>query len=359
MGRSLRRPVTGIGRYTHALADAVSEQVGPESLTLFLTQEASRNGIACQEVICPVPTPHESFRALWEHTFVPLEVYRRAIDVYHSPSYTLPLKLTCPGVVTVHDLAFMDRRYHNGRLRLYLRLLTGLSLRRATRIIAVSQYTKAQIEERFPDTRGRVSVVHSGLQQLFVNDHREVRRLHDRPYVLFVGSVEPRKNMPRLVRAWEQAVTSAGLPHDLVLCGPLGWRYGASMKAVEGSPLRARIHRIGYAPERDLPHWYAGADLLLYPSLDEGFGFPVLEAMAADTPVVSSEAGAIPEVAGDAAVLVDPRSVHAIAEGIDRVLTDGALARELTERGRQRAAAFTWKKAALETIEVYRRAAEA
>jgi glycosyltransferase involved in cell wall biosynthesis len=354
MARSLRRPVTGIGRYTHALASAVSEQVGPQNFTLFLTREAAATGISAQQVVCPVPTPHESLRALWEHTFVPLEVKRRAIDVYHSPNYTLPLNLPCAGVVTVHDLAFMEPNFHKTRLRLYLRLLTGISLRRAAKIIAVSEYTKHQIEQRFPRVRGRVSVVYSGLQPRFLAPQDSGHRLHLRPYVLFVGSVEPRKNLPRLVRAWERAVTANNLPHDLVLCGPIGWRYDASLNAIQNSPLRERIHQVGFVPETDLPHWYAGADLLLYPSLDEGFGFPVLEAMAAGTPVVSSDCSAIPEVAGDAAVLVNPKSVNAIADAITSVLTDQRLASDLIDRGRERASRFTWESAALETLAVYR-----
>ncbi len=357
MARSLRPPVTGIGRYTSALAGAVSDEIGPRQLTLFLTREADASGISAHRVVCPVPTPHESFRAIWEHTFVPLEVRRRTIDVYHSPNYTLPLNLSCPSVVTVHDLAFMDPSYHKTRLRLYLRLLTGISLKQAAHVITVSEYTKRQLEQRFPDVRGRVSVVHSGLQPMFAGPHDGGHRLHPRPYILFVGAIEPRKNLPRLVRAWERAMTANNLPHDLVLCGPMGWRYDASLRAIEHSPLRARIHHVGFVPETDLPHWYAGADLLVYPSLDEGFGFPILEAMAAGTPVVSSDCSAIPEVAGDAAILVDPKSVQAIANAIADVLSDRRLADDLSDRGRDRASRFTWENAARETIAVYERAA--
>lgn len=361
MARSLRPPLTGIGRYTRNLAIEMSRLVGPDNLTLFLTKEVrAADGIAARRTTCPVPTPHEALRAAWEHTWVPLEARRRGIDVYHSPNYTLPLTLPCPGVVTVHDLAFLDKRFHNRRLQLYLRLVTGASLRRAAQVIAVSDFTKQQVEKHYPQTKGRVSVVYSGLEPSFaVNLSSNGRqRMHPRPYVLFVGSVEPRKNLPRAIHAFERAMAETGLPHDFVLCGPLGWRYGKSLRAIEESPLGNRVQRVGYVPEDDLPYWYAGADLVLYPSLDEGFGFPVLEAMAAGTPVVSSDGSAIPEVGGAAAELVPPTSTAAIADAISRVLTQPKLAEEMRKRGRKRAASFTWERAARETLAVYEKAAE-
>jgi glycosyltransferase involved in cell wall biosynthesis len=359
MGRSLRPPQTGIGRYTRNLVSEMSLLLGPDNLNLFLTREVrSATDFAATTVVCPAPTPHEAFRAVWEHTLVPIEAVRRGIDVYHSPNYTLPFKLPCPAVVTVHDLAFLDKRFHNRRLQFYLRALTGASLRKAARIIAVSEYTKQQIEACYPETQGRVSVVYPGLEESFASDLRlcHAERLHPRPYVLFVGSVEPRKNLPRAIRAFERAMEDTGLSHDLVLCGPLGWRYGASLRAIEESRLAERIHRIGYVSEADLPRWYAGADLLLYPSLDEGFGFPVLEAMAAGTPVVSSNCTAIPEVGGDAPQLVPPKDTGAIADAISRVLTQPDLAAQMRKRGRERAVRFTWERAARQTMTEYEKA---
>jgi glycosyltransferase involved in cell wall biosynthesis len=256
-------------------------------------------------------------------------------------------------------MAFLDRRYHNQRLRWYLMLLTKMSLRRAARVIAVSQFTKDTVLQHFPTLEDKVRVVHSGLDHAF--EERDTSNGHTggRPYILFVGSIEPRKNLPRLIRAFEIAMAETGLKHDLVFCGPWGWRYQGVVAAWEGSPLRERIRHAGYVPANDLPALYAGADLLAYPSLQEGFGFPVLEAMASGTPVVTSNVAALPEIAGDAALMVPPTNTDAIAGAIASVLTNPDLAGDLVERGRRRARPFTWSRAAAETLSVYREAMSA
>ncbi len=362
MARSLRPPITGIGRYTLNLASAAAQHLEPDELTLYLTREVKDlNGIRCRKIVAPVPTPHEVFRAAWEHTLVPYSARRDGLDVFHSPNYTLPLGLPCPSVVTVHDLAFLDRRLHKARLRFYLTLLTKMSLKRADRIIAVSEYTKSEIERHFPFAEGKVSVVYSGLDPAFRNGTSALEgrppAASGRPYILFVGSIEPRKNLPRLIRAFEHAMADTGLPHELVLCGPWGWRYRPVEEALERSPMRQRIRQIGYVASADLPSLYAGADLLAYPSLIEGFGFPVLEAMASGTPVLTSDCSALPEVAGGAAVTVPPTDEGAIAKGIIRILSDRSLAETLAERGRVRSAEFTWERTAAETVAIYRQVA--
>jgi glycosyltransferase involved in cell wall biosynthesis len=363
MARSLRPPLTGIGRYTLNLARDLAEQLSPGSLTLLLTSDAiPLDGLPCRRVPAPIPTPPELLRALWEQTLVPLDLKRRGIDVYHSPNYTLPFVLPCPAVLTVHDLAFLNPHFHNTRFHLYLRTAMEVSLPRAGHVIAVSEHTRQDLEARYPRVRGRVTVVYPGLDPAFleqpdpscVDEFR--RRVADgRPYILFVGAIEPRKNLPRLVRAFEIAVGEAGLPHHLVLCGPLGWRYGPSVRAWRDSPLRHRIHHVGYVPAQDLPLWYAGADAFVYPSLFEGFGFPPLEAMACGTPVVTSNTSSLPEVVGDAALTVPPRSLRSIADAIQKVICDRDLAEELRQRGLERSRRFTWRDAAAATIQVYRR----
>lgn len=363
MARSLRPPLTGIGHYTLNLARGLSELLSPGSVTLFVTRDSvGHNGIGCERVLAPLPTPHELLRVLWEQTLVPLEVRRHGIEVYHSPSYSLPLALPCARVVTVHDLAFFNPHFHKVRMRFYLQALTQMSLRRADHVIAVSEHTRQVLEARFPHVAGRVSVVHPGLDPLFLAPPREaaVRQFRQevgqaRPYILFVGAIEPRKNLPRLIRAFEMAMAETGLNHDLVLCGPMGWRYGPTVHAMRSSPLSHRIRHVGYVPVDDLPLWYAGADLFVYPSLCEGFGLPPLEAMATGTPVVTSNSSSLPEVVGDAAATALPTSVEAIAAAMQRVLSDPDFAAELRVRGPQRARAFTWTAAASRTIDIYRR----
>ncbi len=352
----MRPPLTGIGKYTLNLASSMAKVLPPEQFTLFLTRDVGDlNGLKCERIVSPFPTPHEVFRAVWEHTAVPFEARSHKIDVFHSPNYTLPVVLPCPAVVTVHDLAFLDPRFHNTRLRLYLKLLTGLSLRRSARVIAVSEYTKGELERRFPYVKGKVSVIYSGLDPAFeVRPTDNGRTNGARPYVLFVGSIEPRKNLRRLIEAFELVMRDTGLPHELLLCGPWGWRYKPVVEALGRSSMRERIRHVGYLPSAELPQLYAGADVLVYPSLDEGFGFPIIEAMAMGTPVVTSDRAAPPEVAGGAALTVPPESVESIASAIQTVLTDHMLASDLAERGRKRSADFTWRRAAEQTIDIFR-----
>ena len=362
MARSLRPPLTGIGRYTTNLAAALSELPGV-NLSLFLTRDAYVNGLNCDRVRAPIATPHETMRWLWEQTLVPIQVARGDFDVYHSPNYTLPFALSRPGVLTIHDLAFLDSRFHTLRLRAYLRLMLSASLKRTRQVITVSRHTQSQLERHFPGAASMTSTIYPGLDPLFSQppspdarrDFQEQLGV-DSPYILFVGTIEPRKNVRRLIRAFEKAMADTGLSHRLVLCGHWGWRYGAAEKALAESPLRDRIHVSGYVPAEQLPLLYAGADALLYPSLYEGFGFPPLEAMALGTPVVTSNSTSLPEVVEDAAVKVRPESVTDIAAGLVRVLTSRSLAEELRERGPVRAGEFSWQSAALQTLKVYRSA---
>jgi glycosyltransferase involved in cell wall biosynthesis len=364
MGRSLRPPLTGIGRYTLNLARALASRLSPGSLSLYLPRDTiALNGMPARHEIAPVPTPHELLRAAWEQTVVPFQVRCQQINVYHSPNYTLPLALPCPSVLTVHDLAFLRRGLHNRRLQLYLNVLASIAVRRASQIICVSDATEADLESRFPSSRTRTTVIYQGLDPRFeerpakgaVDCFRRERGL-ERPYVLFVGAIEPRKNLPRLIRAFEQAVAVARIPHELVICGPWGWRYGPSKDAIEASHCAERIKRIDYVPDECLQLLYTGADALAYISLLEGFGFPPLEAMAMGTPVITSNVSSMPEVVGDAGVKVDPRNVGAISRALALVLTDSTHAARMREAGFERARQFSWERCARETIDVYRRA---
>lgn len=365
MGRSLRPPLTGIGRYTLNLARGLTAEPRAREVSLYVTRETPALGLdGCRVVRASIPTPHEVVRGIWEQTIVAQDVRRRGADLYHSPNYAIPLTLPCPSVLTIHDLSYLDPRFHRQRLRIYLRLFTDFSMRRASHVISVSEFTRSQVIERYPELASKVSVVHSGLDPQFSQqpDTQSVRAFleeigQERPYILFVGSIEPRKNIPALVRAFETVARRSGLRHDLVMCGPWGWRYGASREAIEGSPLAERIRVLGYLPSSQLPLLYAGADLLAYPSLQEGFGFPPLEAMAMGTPVVTSNTSSLPEIAGDAALMIDPTDGAALADAIERVLTDATTASALVERGYARSRTFTWERATRNTFDIYRLAA--
>lgn len=364
MGRSIRPRPAGVGRYAANLVGQLSRTLPERSLTVFLTRDAPPHAWpGVREVRASIPTPNEYARALWEQTIVPARVKALGIDVYHSPNYILPAALPCPSVVTIHDIAYLQPSLHRAKSHLYLRTLTALALRRAAAVVAVSEHTRRAVEAHYPRTRGRIEVIAEGVDPALRPPSAAALRAFrqrlglEQPYVLFVGTLEPRKNLVRLVAAFERAVREAALPHHLVLAGNRGWKTEALERAIETSPLRGRIHRVGYVPDSDLPCWYAGAALAAYPSLEEGFGLPPLEAMACGAPVVTSDCSAIPEVVGDAAVTVSPRDVDALAQALRRVLTDSALAADLRAAGRQRAGLFTWEAAARRYRAVYERAA--
>lgn len=363
MGRSLRGRYTGVVRYTRELVGSLAPILG-DDLTVFLTRAPHGMGsLPVRRVIAPFPTPNEYFRALWEQSVVPAAVARMRADVYHSPNYILPLALACPAVVTIHDLFYLDRAIQKLRSHLYLSAMTAFSVRRARRIICVSEYTRDRLLAHVPEAAPRVRVIGEGVGSEFqppsgaaVAELRERLGLC-RPFVLFVGTMEPRKNLARLMRAFERAVLRGGLEHDLVIAGPAGWKEGPIRHVYERSGVRDRIRLAGYLSEDDLPVMYGAADLFAYPSQAEGFGLPPLEAMACGTPVLTSEGSALAEVTGAAALLVDPLDEGAIACGLERLLADPEERRTRSEAGLRRAAEFRWDRVAEQTLDVYREAA--
>lgn len=362
MGRSVRPGATGVGRFAENIVRALADLVPEGTLSVFLTQDAPPlRHDNVREIRAPWKTPNEYTRMLWEHLLVPRQVRALGIDVYHSPNYILPLReLGCPMLVTVHDLSFRRMELHRLRSHLYLSLMTASAVRRAKAIIADSQHTRRGIESSYPHARGRVQVIYGGLAPGLRTPAPEqlasfrAGQRPERPVILYVGTLEPRKNLSRLVRAFERAVTRNRLPHNLVLLGPPGWKTGSLTRAIRDSSVRDRILFPGYADDELLSCWYAIADVLVYPSLDEGFGLPVLEAMALGTPVVTSGVSALPEVVGEAALLVDPYDVDGIADAVTQVLTRPRLAERLRQAGRARAKQFTWRKAGEQHIEAYR-----
>jgi len=273
-------------------------------------------------------------------------------------------------VVTVHDLMFL----HNPQYldpRWAVRLLEGTEAmtRRADLWICVSEHTRQDLLASFPVPPGRTVVIHHGVDEAFrragerpeaaAASARQTLPLGDKPYFLFVGSVEPKKNLPTLLRAYALALEAGDLETDLVVAGRAAWGMQAFEEAAEAHPaLRERLRFTGFvAPER-LPGLMAGARALVTPSRNEGFGMPVLEAMAAGTPVLAAARGALPEVAGGAALLFDPDDVEGLAELLRRVDGDPALCETLAARGRRRAADFSWERCARETVAAWRRALE-
>jgi glycosyltransferase involved in cell wall biosynthesis len=279
--------------------------------------------------------------------------------VYHSTTSFGPLRRRCPVVITLHDATAVTMPYHRGPGdRAFRSLFSVQSARRADAILAPTRAAADEVSAAYGVPASRIHVAHLGVTAAFHEVTRAaVERVRARyglrfPYVLYVGAEPPRKNLARLVEAFAALASRCPDVH-LVLAGPERSRDHTVDARVRRAGLDARVHRLDGVTRDDLPAIHAGAACLAFVSLCEGFGLPVVEAMAAGTPVVTSNRSAMPEVAGGAALLVDPLSVDAIAEGIGRVLGDTGLADELRRKGRIRSEAFDWSETAAGTERVY------
>jgi glycosyltransferase involved in cell wall biosynthesis len=267
---------------------------------------------------------------------------RGADAVLSTNSYLLAAAAPGRAVATVHDLVAFDRDLRLPRGSAAERLTLPLAVRRRRTLLCVSEATREALVERFPRARRLAHVVHHGVEQRFFVERPE------RSYVLMTGTLEPRKNVVRAVEA------AAGLPEplrerfELLLAGPRGWQ----TEQIDAAIARhgATVRELGLVPDEELPGLYAGAAVFLYPSLREGFGLPVLEAMAAGTAVVTSGLSSLPEVGGDAVRYVDPRDVASIRAGLEELLGDEGLRARLAAAGRERARRFTWERTARETL---------
>ena len=288
---------------------------------------------------------------------IPQAVRRHHSDVLHV-TYVAPPMVSCPTVVSVHDLSYLAYPQSvSPRTRLVLTVLVRASVRRAARVIAISAFTRRDLVTRYGIAEERIAVIHLAAGPAFhVLDDARSQRLPEgvsEPYVLAVGNLEPRKNLARLIEAFAAVALESGVTAKLVLVGKSKGQEASLARLVEQHGLRERVVFTGFVEEDQLVLLYNRAALFIYPSLYEGFGLPPLEAMACGCPVVASNVTAIPEVLGDAALLVDPTSVSAMAEAMRDVLRRDELARDLRARGLRQAARYSWARAAQQTREVY------
>ncbi len=352
---------TGIQHYIRALMPDLIAQATAHEVVLFgePSQLPLPEGSHARWVPSRSPLRSGAQRVLWEQTVLPRLLKRHRVEVFFSPAFVLPLSWRGAGVVTVHDLNFevSPETIHPVR-RAYLRAVTRRSVHRARRVIAISQATAMDVRRLYGVPEQKLSVIPYGLDSFFNSEHarslketvRQRYRLPER-FLLFVGTLEPRKNLPRLLEAYAAARQGARLP-PLVLVGAPGWQHEHILSRACQLGIEQMLMLAGYIPREHLPGVYAAADALLYPSLYEGFGLPPLEAMGCGAPVLVSDTSAMPEVVADAGVLVNPRDVESIAEGIVRLATDEALRHQLVERGLERAKQFRWDESARRTLAV-------
>ncbi len=300
-------------------------------------------------------------RILWEQAVQPFTLASSELDLYHALAFVAPFALRLPSVVTIYDLSFMHypERLPAAR-RLYLRALTGLTCRRARRVIAISQSTARDLVETLHLPADKIDVAAPGCDPAVFHPlpaeqiaaFRRTKELPER-FWLFIGTLEPRKNLLVLLDAY------AALPQPrppLIIGGGKGWDYEPIFAAVERYQLGQTVQFVGFIPSEDLPIWYNCADVFIYPSVFEGFGLPVLEAMACGTPVIVSDASSLPEVAGDAGLCVPPHDVAGWTEALRRAWDDAEWRSSARQRGLGEAARYTWAGTAQQTVESYRKA---
>jgi len=300
-------------------------------------------------------------RILWQQMVLPRLLLRDRIDVLHAPAYVSPLGAPRPVVVTMHDvIAAKFPEMCKRANAIHYGLMLPRVARKAARIIASSECTRRDIVARLHVPRQKVDVIHPGVSSEFrpieASEKRAqvARRMQlPRGFILFVGNLEPKKNLPTLIRAFARVKRKRGVEQRLVIGGRRGWKCRDVFEAVQEEGLGGQVHFCGRVSDEDLAALYSMADLFVFPSLYEGFGLPPLEAMACGTPVVAGDAGSLPEVLGDAALLVRPESVSELAEAMHRALAEPSLRHDLRRKGMKRARMFDWARAARETVAVY------
>jgi glycosyltransferase involved in cell wall biosynthesis len=292
-----------------------------------------------------------------------LGLLQHQVDLYHEPNY-LAYRFPGPSVITVHDLSWIRHPETHPKQRLtVMNRYFPRSLERAAAILTDCSFVKQELVEMFGLNPERVTPVLLGLSaEFFPRAPVECKSFLAKhglafgQYVLSVGTLEPRKNIPALIDAYSLLPAELQRRFPLVLVGMRGWLNSGLEARMKSLVERGVIKPLGYVPDSAMPLIYSGAAAFVFPSLYEGFGLPPLEAMACGVPVISSQSSSLPEVVGDAGILVDPQDVDAISDSLRRVLEDRAFAEGLAHKGIQRAAGFSWKRTAAETISVYRQA---
>lgn len=351
----------GFGWYTHEIVRRMALRHPDDEFAFLFDRPFDPQFIYAPNVTPLVLSPkarHAASFYWWFEWSVPRALRRFGADVFFSPDSMCSLSAETPTAMTCHDLVPLHYPEQIPfRHRHYLLHFLPKYLRRADHILTISDYVKKDIAQSCGIAPGKITAVHNGCREGFIPlkeaDKQRIRKnfAEDCEFFLYAGAIHPRKNIPRLIRAFDLFKKNTGAPVKLLLAGRFAWKTGEVSAALEQSASKDDIRLLGYVPDEQLPGLLASALALAYVSLNEGFGLPLLEAMHTDTPVLTARATALPEVAGDAALYVDPLSEQSIARGLEKLWADRAFANTLVEKGRYRRDQFSWDAAA---EEIYR-----
>ena len=364
-GTTLTPGRTGVGYYTEHLLQHLAREVEATGDEIVVV---SNQAIDTERPLPPHVRVHDGHRFPVRIGWMQMRA-QRALDavrpdVAHFTNGMMPIGSPVPTIVTIHDMSLrLYPQCHPLRRLLLNRPLMHVAIRQAAAIVTVSDSARRDLLRFHGIPADRVSVVHEAASPAFrpITDQSVLDRVRSRyglpaRFVLYVGTIEPRKNLLRLVEAFAQA-RRRGLPHQLVCVGPYGWSSRDLAGHIAQLGIKDAVRFTGYAPFEDLPAIYNLGELFVFPSLYEGFGLPVVEAMASGLPVITSNTSSLGEIAADAACTIDPTNTDAIADALVRVATDGALRQDLSARGLRRAQGFSWTQTAREMLAVYHRAA--
>ncbi len=350
------RYLQGIGRVTHELLRRIIPR-HPEIQWVFFLHHELEEPFRYSDTVKPVrlfpPARHPVIELLWFEAYLPALVRRYRIDLFYAPAGFLSTRVSIPQVMTIHDLAFLFYpEAYKAAYAWYYRRWYPRYAQKATRIVTVSEATRRDVVQQYQIPAEKITVVPNAASDVFTplapEQQHEVRKqwTGGAPYFITVGTIQPRKNLPRLLQAFDQLRASVDHPVKLLVVGRKGWRYAETIAAYERMEHREDVLFLGTVEDAALRNLLAASVALCYPSLYEGFGLPLLEAMRCKTAVMCSNRSALPEVAGDAALLVDPENVEALRRAMLRLLKDTALREQLIARGWQRVQQFSWDRSA-------------
>jgi len=359
--RLIQGPFTGDSTYWRGLIEGLSRL--DADLVLYLDGKLPKPEIPVSRDI-PVRVLQACCSRVWSAWTFPRALKEDGIQVAHV-QYTIPPRMPCPTITTIHDVSFKRLpEFFTLKDRLILNWSTKRASKKAVRVIVPSQHTKEELVGLYGIDPGKIAVTYEGVDKQFQPMDRTtaIGLISEKygiqpPFVLTLGVIQPRKNLGRLIEGFAALKGNVESEHKLVIVGKQGWKEADLQGRIKALGLANDVIRTGYVPYEDLPALYSAADVFVYPSVYEGFGLPPLEAMACGTPVITGDRSSLPEVVGEAGVMVDPYDPDAFAKAMAKVLSSESLRAEMRTRGLSQASKFSWDKMASETLEIYREVA--